>query len=356
MYTYKIFDSVTEECENIFKDKKNIQYSNFFQNKEYIKQITQSRNSKIKIIVIYDNKTVLAIFPFEIKKIYFIKVLQWIGSEYSDYSNPILSKNYVNSLNKKYFMEVWSLILNEIKNELDLIFFNNQLSHINGLANPFVEFFNTSRFSKIYNINLEKNFEEYKENIKNKDKKHAYEIHRTLIKYKKLKNTLQDLKVEVLESDHNDLDFKKIIDEKKIQLNEKNKKNKLNENFRKIFDNLIKSKQINFYLISLINNNEPLARCFGFKYKNTFYYYIPTVLPNSFNNYKPGKILILELIQWCIKNKIAKFDFGLGSEKYKKYFSNTEISLHRYYNFYTFRGLLAYTFMLMIFQIKKFWL
>ena len=43
------------------------------------------------------------------------------------------------------------------------------------------------------------------------------EIHRTLNKIQKVKkNTLQDLKVEVLESDHNDLDFKKIIDEKKF--------------------------------------------------------------------------------------------------------------------------------------------
>ena len=356
MYTYKIFDSLTKECENILKNNKNIQFSNFFQNNEYIKQIIQLKNSKIKIVVIYDNKTVLAIFPFEIKKIYFIKVLQWIGTEYSDYCNPILSINYATNLNKKYFMEVWNLILNEIKNELDLIFFNNQLSHINGIVNPFVEFFNTSRFSKIYNINLDKNFDEYKKNIKNKDKKHAYEIHRTQIKYKKLKNILEDLKVEVLESSRNDLDFKKIIDEKKIQLHEKNKKNKFNINFRKIFDNLIKSKQMNFYLISLINNNEALARCFGFKYGNTFYYYIPIVLTNVFSNYKPGKILLLELIQWCIKNKISKFDFGLGSEKYKKYFSNAEISLHRYYKFYTFRGLLAYILILIIFQIKKFWL
>ena len=67
-----------------------------------------------------------------------------------------------------------------------------------------------------------------------------------------------------------------------------------------------------------------MSRCFGFLYANTFYYYIPTVLPNSFNNYKPGKILIIQLIEWCIKNNIKKFDFGLGNEKYKKYFSNKE--------------------------------
>ena len=39
MYTYKIFDSVTEECENIFKDKKNIQYSNFFKIKNILNKL-----------------------------------------------------------------------------------------------------------------------------------------------------------------------------------------------------------------------------------------------------------------------------------------------------------------------------
>ena len=109
-------------------------------------------------------------------------------------------------------------------------------------------------------------------------------------------------------------------------------------------------------MISLISENKPLSRCFGFVYNNTFYYYIPVVLSNSFANYKPGKILILQLIQWCINNNINKFDFGLGSEKYKKYFSNKEISLHRYLKSSSFKGSIAYFLMLIIFRIKKLWL
>ena len=99
-----------------------------------------------------------------------------------------------------------------------------------------------------------------------------------------------------------------------------------------------------------------LSRCFGFVYANTFYYYIPIVLPNSFNNYKPGKILIIQLIEWCIKNNIKKFDFGLGSEKYKKYFSNKEISLHRYIYSCSFKGSVAHILLIILLKIKKLWL
>ena len=356
MYTYKIYHSVSKEFEKILSDQEKVLSSNFFQNLEYIKEIIKIKNYNYRIIIIYHNKTILAILPFEIKRYFFIRALQWIGTECSDYCNPILSKNFKSNLNKKYFLDVWNEILNEIKNELDIVFLNNQLANINNQANPFVEFFQTTTFSTIYTINLQNDFNDYLKNIKIINKKHAYEIHRTLIKYEKLKKLSKNLKIDIQESNQTFLDFKKIVKEKKNQLGKKNIYNKLDDDFTRIFENLIKSKKIKFCLISLIAENKSLSRCFGIIYDKTFYYYIPTILPNPFEKFKPGKILILQIIQWCIKNNISKFDFGLGSEKYKKYFSNKEISLHRYVKFYTLKGFLAYSWISFILKIKKLWL
>ena len=129
------------------------------------------------------------------------------------------------------------------KNDFDIIFLNNQLSHINGLRNPFVEHFSTWKFSKIYNIDLANNFDNYKNDIKNKNKKYAYEIHRTLIKYEKLKSISKDLKIEILNSDQDNLNFKNILNEKKTQLAKKNIRNNLHIRYEKIFENLIKLKK-----------------------------------------------------------------------------------------------------------------
>ena len=356
MYTYKIFDSVTKECEEIFNTKEVKFDSTFFQHIEYIKEITKYNKSNLKIIVIYHDNLIISILPFEIKKYFFIKVLQWIGTKYSDYCNPILSKSLQSKINKKYFLATWNLILNDIKNDFDLVFLNNQLALINDQPNPFVDYFKTSKFSTVYNITLDSNFNDYKEKIRIKNKKHAYEIHRTTIKYEKLKKISKNLKITIQDSDHDLIDFNKILEEKKNQLYRKNINNKLDNNFKRVFKNLIQLKKIKFYVISLTSENKPLSRCFGFVYNNTFYYYIPVVLSNSFANYKPGKILILQLIQWCIKNNINKFDFGLGSEKYKKYFSNKEISLHRYLKSFSFKGSIAYFLILIILRIKKLWL
>ncbi len=353
MYTYKIFDSVTKECEDIFNTKEVKFNLTFFQHIDYIKEITKHNKSNLKIIIIYYKNSVLTILPFEIKKYFFIRVLQWIGTEYADYCNPILSKSLQSNFNKKHFLDTWNLILDEIKNGLDLVFLNNQLALINEQPNPFVKYFETSKFSTVYNIDLNCNFNDYKEQIKIKNKKHAYEIHRTMIKYEKLKEISNNLKIVIQDSDHDLIDFDKIAKEKKDQLYKKNTNNKLNKTFKKIFKNLIQLKKIKFYLISFVYEDKALSRCFGFVYDSTFYYYIPTILSNSLTSYKPGKILILQLIQWCINNNISKFDFGLGSEKYKKYFSNKEISLHRYLKFCTLKGSVAYFFILIILKIKK---
>ena len=355
MYTYKIFDTVTKEFEDIFNSK-NVKFDlTFFQHIEYIKEITKDNKSNLRIIVIYHDNLILTILPFEIKKYVFIKVLQWIGTKYSDYCNPILSKKIKSKINRKHFLATWNLILKDIKNDFDLIFLNNQLALINEQPNPFVNYFSTYEFSKIYSINFENDFNDYKEKIKNKNKKHAYEIHRTIIKYEKLKETSKNLKTVIQNSDHNLIDFNKIAEEKKEQLQKKKINNKLDHNFIRLFKNLIQLKKFKFYVISLNLEDKTLARCFGFVFDNTFYYYMPIVLPNSFGNYKPGKILILQIIKWCIKNNITKFDFGLGSEKYKKYFSNNEISLHRYLKAFSFKGTIVYFFMLVIFKIKKLW-
>lgn len=356
MYTYKIYNSVTKECEDIFNSNEVKCNSTFFQNIEYIKEINKLNKCNLKIIIIYFENLVLAILPFEIKKYSFIKVLQWIGTGCSDYCNPILSKNLQSNFNKKDFLATWSSVLKDIKNDFDLVFFNNQLASINEQPNPFVDYFKTSKFSTVYNINLNCNFNDYKENIRIKNKKHAYEIHRTMKKYEKLKEISKNLKIIIQDSYHDKIDFDKISEEKKDQLYIKKINNNINDNFKRIFKNLIELKKVKFYLISLISEDKVLSRCFGFVYYNTFYYYMPTILPNLLSNYKPGKILILQIIQWCIKNNITKFDFGLGSERYKKYFSNKEISLHRYFKAFSLKGSLAYFLMLIIFKIKKLWL
>jgi len=347
MYSYKIFNSVNEECKNIWKKVETNSYSNFFQSFDFIQEIINKDKLNVKIVFIFDKNEIIAILPLEIKKYFIFNVLQWIGTNYADYCNPLLANN-IEDLDKDTFLKTWKAILNDL-GKIDLIFLNKQLTYIQDVENPFIKFFKTSLFSKIYLIELKNKFDDYKEEIKKKDKKHHYEVHRTLLKLEKLKN-LYSYKFSVKNSFENNINFKEII---KTKIDTLNKKNKLNSFFIDVFENLITLNKIRFLSMEIKVNEQVMSKCFSFIYKNIFYYYIPTIYSKDFNNYKPGKVLIIEIIKWCILNNIKKFDFGLGEENYKKHFSNKVIYMHRYLKFITLKGIILYSIIKIVLSFKK---
>ena len=347
MYSYKIFTSL-QDCENYLNLDINKYSLSFFQDLFFIKELINTSNNQVRIVFIFKGDQIIAILPLEIKKVSFFRTLQWLGTEFSDFCNPILinSKNY--KIDQNIFLKTWKNILKDIGN-FDLLFLNKQLSSIENDENPFVKNFDTSKYSEVYNVLISKNFTDYQDEIKNKNKKHFYELHRTLLKLEKLRER-EDIFFRVTSSNEQTLNLKYHILTKKGQLEKKGIKNNFTKNFLMIFDNLINEKKINFYLMSLEVNQENVAQCLGFIFKETFYYYIPLLVSNKYNKFKPGKILITEIIKWCIDNNIKRFDFGLGAEKYKKYFSNKKIDLHRYFEYKNFKGFVAY--LLISFYLK----
>ncbi len=336
MLKFEIFEKFDENCFKIFAALSHGSNYNFFQSYDYLKKFSLENKSEIKIIAISKNEKLIAILPLEIKKYFFFKVLQWIGTHRSDLCNPILIKNFDNFVDKKNFKLLWNDILESI-GDYDLIFLNNQIEKIGESFNPFTQHLESVKFSKIYQILLPDNFEEYLEDQKHKDKKKYYEIHRTLLKAEKLKKNF-NVSFHVEKFPENKVNFREIIKNKIKQLNSKKIRNNLDENFIKLFDYLIKNNNSKFLLIDLNVENKNISSCFGILLNDVFYYYIPMIVSNDYNNYKPGKILILNIIDWCIKNKVKIFDFGLGDEKYKENFSNQSLALYRFTKHKSFLG------------------
>ena len=69
---------------------------------------------------------------------------------------------------------------------------------------------------------------------------------------------------------------------------------------------------------------------------------MPVMISNKYNKYKPGKILLLHIIQWAINKKIIFLDFGLGDENYKKHFSNNISFVQKYLSYFSFKGKLIF--------------
>ena len=340
MIELKLYSYLDTECEKNWKIFEQNEKYGFFQSCDYIKNLLAFSKNKLKIVFIYFNKELVGILPFEIKKLYGLRILQWVGNDRSDYCTPLLSKILINYLDEKKFFFLWEDIKKKINN-FDLIFLNNQLSNIINYDNPFVKFLRNIKKSKIYKINLDKNFEKYLLSIKNKDKNHAYELHRVNLKLKKLKNEAKiNFEVKKILDNFNELN---LIFQKKVNLLQiKRKKHFLDINFFNLFKNLIKNSDQNFYVAKLFVNNKLISASFLIIHNDILYYYMPVTFSDKFNNFKPGKILIYHLVEWSILQNIKFLDFGLGEEGYKRHFSNDILFVQKYLYYNSLIGRLVY--------------
>ena len=76
-------------------------------------------------------------------------------------------------------------------------------------------------------------------------------------------------------------------------------------------------------LSTLYAGDQWLATHFGLINSHTMHYWFPVYNP-QFQEYSPGRILILKMIEHARDHSIKVFDFGAGSSQMKRKFSNEE--------------------------------
>jgi CelD/BcsL family acetyltransferase involved in cellulose biosynthesis len=81
-------------------------------------------------------------------------------------------------------------------------------------------------------------------------------------------------------------------------------------------------------LAALYVGDRLVAAHFGIRSNGMLYYWFPSFNP-EFSKYTPGWLLITFLLQHLPTIGCDALDFGPGGEKYKEYFDNSAISIHR---------------------------
>lgn len=69
-------------------------------------------------------------------------------------------------------------------------------------------------------------------------------------------------------------------------------------------------------LNSLVADGNTVASLYGFRYKSKLYYYLSGIDP-AYNRYSVGNLLILSVLEKCIRDELTEFDFLRGVEPYK---------------------------------------
>ena len=86
------------------------------------------------------------------KKIFKSKIIQWIGFDTSDYLGPIIDANFKPT--QVEFNNLWKNILDQLKNETDLILLDKLINKSFTFLNPLTEYLYCQKYDTTYGINL----------------------------------------------------------------------------------------------------------------------------------------------------------------------------------------------------------
>ena len=289
-----------------------------FQTFKWNKNWVEFNNIKNTLIfVVYDNRNPIAIFPFYKQKRFFLEILKWVGNDISDYLGPILDNSSLRDKNS--FDLIWKKILSKTKLECDLIYLDKLTNNKSLFFNPITSFSDC----EIYNINYGINLFEWNSVLKNKNK--------SIQQYRSKRKKLSLLgNFEFIDNVEN-LENKKKLISKMIQWKKKtkNKKDFIDTFEDKFYFDFLKNENLSISALKL--NDKYIAGILGFKFKNDYYFLLPSYEFDSETfKFSPGRVLLIDLINFLYEKKFNYFNFCDGNQAYKKEWSNEKINLRAF--------------------------
>jgi len=313
----RVYNHLDSELESHWRKLEKISICSIFQTFDWVNYwlacFSLKSNFKLNIYLIYKNSKPVALFPFYIKNYFFIKTLEFLGSDLLDFGGPLIDKD----LSEEDISRVWQEIINQ-KKISDIIYLQRIPCRIYGLDNPF-NISVTKYFLNKANINKlpssEKNLKKRKDNIR---------------KIKKL-NQIDTLKYEVVNNYKDSINTIERLFELKSLRYEETGANDIFSNisfysfFKYSFLALDSNPKI--HISRLMLGNEIIAAHLGYIYNKTFYYILPAFESNIYARYSPGRLLLEYLVKDSVNSKLNFFDLTIGGEIYKNEWSNDTVDI-----------------------------
>jgi CelD/BcsL family acetyltransferase involved in cellulose biosynthesis len=283
--------------------------------------------------------------PLARKRQWGLRILTWSGGSLADFQGPIIGDAGRN-ISVEEFTKIWRIIKEQVGAH-DLIFFRNQPEKIGENMNPFLTLGATST-GKHYWAGFDTGRNYYEESVSKR-------IRQDTRRQKKRIANFGSIKFEVLETQQQ---RRRIVDwliaQKSVQYRRTRAHNIFqHKGYSKFFHAIAIPDNNKHYICiaGLYVNEELVAAHLGARWQGRFYYLMPGY-ERKWEKYSPGKILLSQLVQAAQSDELDVFDFTIGSEGYKKEWSNHESAIFEYLSSQTFVGRIA---LALRYAKKKYW-
>lgn len=315
---YSQFDS--ELCKKWLELESNATitvFQTFYFQKIWYENIGRKLKKVIRIFVFENNEEVIAIYPLQLSSLIFTNVINFLASEQSDYTGPLLNNKHLKIIDYDYiWFKIFSLLGKNNIYSFDKVPIAPDLLIIGQFKK-----FTLAGTEESHALNFNKSFR-----VGN-----ISDLRRQIRKL----SSMGRLKFKILKQKQ--IDFDQNYSDFTIMKNERLKQ----QNKRQLFlvdglynfylDLLVNSKTSQIFKIySLYFDDKVVASCLSAVLNGRYYYLIPAYRI-GYLNFSWGSILIYYLIRFSKKTRLTSFDMTLGGEVYKRNYSNSSVNLVSYF-------------------------
>ena len=338
IYSLKIIDNLTAEkmiryqeiWDKLYINNNELTpFQSFQWNLRLIKNLIYKGNPKLAIF--YKNNEPIIIFPYEIRKEYYIfQVIKFLGTDtHADYLNFIYNKE----ISITDFQSFWGMISNKYKKLIFNLYQINEISKISNFMSYIGKYYIKIE-SECYQIpiNNYNNEEDYFRSLGKSTRRKIRNFSRKIFE-KFGKELKYDIKIyNLLEANCINNCLKLYYNRLKI----KTGKIDIDVNYNSFLEGIFKDayKKDKIFLACCYDKYRTYAINLGFYSPNCKKIYIMiNAMDSDFKDYYMGNILLYNTIVYLCRNKhlnINFFDLTRGKEPYKKRFGG---KLHKNFNF-----------------------
>lgn len=276
------------------------------------RHIGARRGIRPRIVMVRDGDgRVVMLLPLGLGRVRLVWRLAPLGDPVCDYCSPLIDPDFAEALDARAASDLWAAILALIPG-LDYAILTHQPPRIEAATNPFYRIALRTFSAGAHATSLGDNWEAFHQaRIKGKHRAKARSRWRGL-------NELGEARCErVLEPEARRSLMRDIVRRKEAQLREQKALSNpfARPGISEFYDAVAADEHIEVFRLTVAG--EFVAGAICLRREPVLYYIVPVYDAARFGRYSPGALLFQFIMQWCIENGLARFDFTIGDEPYK---------------------------------------
>mgnify|MGYP002632219065 CR=1 FL=1 len=277
------------------------------------------------------------IFPFCVRRRLGARVVEFLASAQGDYQGPLIHDSWVSDFEK--IQSSWEMVCKALPGH-DVRHFSKLPAHWGASGNVMLKIWKSAFQDNAYFASLPASFKEFQDGQRTKIRADSKRQRRRL-------SEIGVVKFEML--NYGDIEWDSALDKMAEQKSHRLRRMGVPDMFsceqtrlfyRDLPNYLSTGGEIHFSVLKV--DDEIVASHWGGILRDRFYYLMPTITDGNLRVYSPGRLLLENLVEWCVQNEIKVFDFTIGGEEYKRDWCDREMPIFEHLRLITPIGALYF--------------